>query len=196
MAMELNRREFLKLSGVAIAGIPLLKALGDEGLKGVNSKTFLMSKRIGEIPSVCAYCSVGCGVLVTAEGDKIIGVEGDSDHPVNGGAICSKAQALSQARTVDGKVNPLRLTNVLYRAPNSLEWEEKSWDWALSEIAKRIKQTRDAGFIEKDNDGNLVNRTETIAQIGGSLHNNEECYLISKMNRALGLVYTETQARI
>ena len=55
---------------------------------------------------------------------------------------------------------------------------------------------RDASFVEKDKDGNLVNRTEAIAQLGGSAHDNEECYLISKMNRGLGLVYTETQARI
>jgi formate dehydrogenase major subunit len=88
------------------------------------------------------------------------------------------------------------MTKVLYRAPNSTDWEEKSWDWALAEIAKRIKKTRDASFIEKDKDGVTVNRTEAIAQIGGSAHDNEEAYLISKMNRGLGLVYTETQARI
>jgi len=84
----------------------------------------------------------------------------------------------------------------MYRAPGGVEWQEKSWEWALGEIAKRIKGTRDGNWVEKDKDGVTVNRTEAIAQLGGSPHDNEECYLISKMNRALGLVYTETQARI
>jgi len=155
-----------------------------------------LKKRIGEKTSICAYCAGGCGILVSADGENISSIEGDPDHPINRGALCSKAQSLYQIRTVDGKLNPKRMTKVLYRAPNATEWEEKTWDWALDEIAKRIKKTRDGSFIEKDKDGVTVNRTEAIAQLGGSAHDNEEAYLISKMNRGLGLVYTETQARI
>ena len=194
--MELSRREFLKLGGVTIAGIPFLNFSVNWPSRSKIPHEFRLTRQIGEVPSICAFCSVGCGVMIGVEGDKIMSTEGDPDHPINQGTLCSKAQALSQMRTVDGKVNTQRLTQVLYRAPNSAVWEEKSWDWTLNEIAQRIKKTRDANFIEKDKDGNLVNRVEAIAQVGGSLHNNEECYLISKMNRALGLVYTETQARI
>jgi len=135
-------------------------------------------------------------VLIGADGKNVVNVEGYPDHPVNRGALCTKAQSLYQIRTVDGKDNPRRVTKVRYRAPNSTEWQEKSWDWALDEIAKRIKQTRDANFVAKDSAGVVVNRTEAIGMLGGSAHDNEEAYLISKMNRALGLVYTETQARI
>ena len=70
----------------------------------------------------------------------------------------------------------------------------------LDEIAKRVKETRDASFIHKEKleDGAevIVNRTERIGSIGGSGLDNEECYLHSKLMRALGLVYLETQARI
>jgi formate dehydrogenase major subunit len=193
--LELNRRDFLKLSSVAIGSIPILDALEVEKLFA-TSPGISMKKRVGEKSSICAFCAGGCGILVGVEGDKITSTEGDPDHPINQGALCSKAQALSQIRTVSGQANPYRLTPVLYRAPNSLEWEEKTWDWVLDKIATRVKQTRDENWIEKDEDGVLVNRTEAIAQVGGSAHDNEECYLISKMNRALGLVYTETQARI
>ena len=155
-----------------------------------------LKKRIGEKTSICAYCAGGCGILVATEGDQLVSIEGDPDHPINRGALCSKAQSLFQMRTVDGKLNPRRLTSVLYRAPNSSAWEEKTWDWALSAIAARVKKTRDGAFVEKDKDGITVNRTEAIAQLGGSACDNEEAYLISKMNRGLGLVYTETQARI
>ena len=96
-------------------------------------------------------------------------------------------------------VNPKRVQKPLYRAPGSEKWEEKEWDWMLDEIAKRIKETRDASFIHKEkiDDGSeiIVNRTEKIASVGGSGLDNEECYLLSKMMRSLGVVYL-TQARI
>jgi len=92
--------------------------------------------------------------------------------------------------------NPWRLKKVLYRAPGAADWQEKDWGWAINEIAQRIKKTRDANFIEKDGKGNIVNRTEAIANLGGSALDNEECYLISKLARALGIVYLEHHARI
>ena len=193
--MELSRRDFLKVSGAGVGGVILLS--GSKGSTApVPPKAIPLTKKVGEKTSICAYCAGGCGIVVSSDGERLVGIEGDPDHPVNRGSLCSKAQSLYQIRTVDGKVNPKRLTKVQYRAPNSEKWEEKSWDWAMDEIAKRIKKTRDANFIEKDKDGITVNRTEAIAQLGGSAHDNEEAYLISKMNRGLGLVYTETQARI
>jgi formate dehydrogenase major subunit len=174
----------------------LFPGFGAKGSPGAAAGAIPLKKQIGEKISICAYCAGGCGILVAAEGDNLSGIEGYADHPINRGALCSKAQSLYQLRTVNGKDNPRRLTKVLYRAPNSTAWEEKSWDWALEEIAKRTKKTRDENWLEKDKDGVPVNRTEAIAQLGGSAHDNEECYLISKMNRALGMVYTETQARI
>lgn len=192
--IELSRRQFFKAGGAGVGALLLFKGLGPDTAKAAT--VLPLKKRIGEKTSICAYCAGGCGILVSADGQNVVSIEGDPDHPINRGSLCSKAQSLYQIRTVDGKLNPRRMTKVLYRAPNSSEWEEKTWDWALDEIAGRIKKTRDTSFIEKDKDGVTVNRTEAIAQLGGSAHDNEEAYLISKMNRSLGLVYTETQARI
>jgi len=69
----------------------------------------------------------------------------------------------------------------------------------LDKIAENIKATRDESFehqITVDNQTVTVNRTERIGSMGGSALDNEECYLISKLMRSLGLVYLETQARI
>ena len=104
--------------------------------------------------------------------------------------------ALAQLNTVDGEINPRRLQKVRYRAPGSSSWEEKDWDWAFTEIAKRIKNTRDQHLIEKDGEGRTVNRLEAIASLGGAALDNEECSLIVKAMRSLGLVYIEHQARI
>jgi len=191
----LSRRGFLKLGGAATAGIVLLNpAKAGRFLR--PPPEIALTKKLGEITSICAYCAGGCGIIVSSDGNKVISIEGYPDHPVNRGALCSKAQGLYQIRTVDGKLNSRRMTKVLYRAPNGTAWEEKTWDWALDEIAKKIKKTRDESFIEKDKDGVLVNRNEAIAQVGGSAHDNEECYLHVKMERALGMVYIETQARL
>ena len=192
----ISRRDFFKTGGGALAGILILPSLEFKPALDVSPKRISIKRLVGEKSSICAYCAGGCGILVASENNNLINIEGDPEHPINRGSLCSKAQSLYQLRTVDGKQNTRRLTSPLYRAPNSTHWEVKSWDWALEEIAKRIKDTRDNDWIEKDQDGNLVNRTEAIAQLGGSAHDNEECYLISKMNRALGMVYTETQARI
>jgi len=194
--MELSRREFLKASGAGVGSIFLLKLINRDVALAGPPKSIPLKKKIGETVSICAYCSGGCGILVGAEGNNLISIEGYPDHPINRGALCSKAQAIYQVRTVSGKLNPRRLTKVLYRAPNSTAWEEKSWDWALEQIAKRIKKTRDENFIEKEKDGVLVNRTEAIAHVGGSAHTNEEGYLIYKASRALGIVYMEQQARL
>lgn len=190
--MNLDRREFLKLSGVGAGVVLMGKRPGAAGAL----RTFPLRKKIGETATVCAFCAGGCGILVGAEGGKVVSVEGNPDHPINRGALCSKAQALFQMRTVEGADNPRRLNRVLYRPPGGTAWEEKSWDWALTEIAKRVKQTRDSSWISTDKDGVTVNRTEAIAQMGGAAHDNEECYALVKMARSLGIVYLEHQARI
>ncbi len=71
-----------------------------------------------------------------------------------------------------------------------------SWEQALLMIAKRIKKSRDASFQHKNDKGEVVNRTEGIAHIGSAALDNEECWLIQGMMRAMGLTYIEHQARI
>jgi len=194
--MELSRREFLKLSGVTTVGIFIFEALGSERVLSATPKAFLVKKRIGEKTTICPYDASGCGFIVAAEGDSITNIEGDPDHPINRGAACSKGASLAQLRTVDGKLNPYRLTKVLYRRPGGTDWETKPWDWAIEQIAKKIKTTRDTNWVTKDEDGYLVNRTEGIASVGGAALDNEECYLLVKMLRSMGLVFVEHQARI
>jgi len=209
--MELSRREFLKASGAGMGGLVLLGAMGSE--RGTVPKAIPLKKQPrGETYTICCYCAVGCGALVTADTDKVINVEGNPDHPINEGTLCSKAQALAQFRTVDGKDNPMRLTKPLYRAPGATKWDDsKSWDWMLNRIATKIKETRDNNWIpriKQDSEGKwvptdetghgtyAVNRTDAIANFGGGELDNEECYLLVKMCRALGLVYIEHCARI
>jgi formate dehydrogenase major subunit len=75
-------------------------------------------------------------------------------------------------------------------------WEEKNWDWALERIARLVKDTRDKGFVEKNSKGEIVNRCESIAHLGSSNVDNEECWLMSVSCRSMGLIYIDHQARV
>jgi formate dehydrogenase major subunit len=195
--MELSRRDFLKAGGAAVGGLIILGGL-DSGKKKAEAapKVIPLKKKIGETTTICCYCSVGCGAIVTKYEDDRVKIEGDPDHPINEGALCPKGQALSQINQVDGKINPYRLTKPLYRAPGASDFTEISWDDAIERIVTRVKETRDRTFITTDSNGKTVNRTEAIGSFGGGELDNEECYILSKMNRALGLVYMEHCARL
>ncbi len=162
--MKLSRRDFLKASGGGVGAIALLGSLNPGSALAQAPKSLPLKQKIGETVSVCAYCAGGRGLLIGSDGSNGVNVEGNPEHPINRGALCSKAQSLYQIRTVDGKLNTRRLTKVLYRAPNATQWQEKTWDWALTEIAKRVKKTRDQGFIQKDADG--VRMTQGEKQCG------------------------------
>jgi formate dehydrogenase major subunit len=213
--MEITRRDFLKVSGAA--GTVLLGGLGFDLSPAEAYARELRIKGAKVTTSICCYCSVGCGILVHTSEGKVINSEGDPEHPVSEGALCSKGGSIYQVVN-----NENRLRKPRYRAPGATEWKEVEWDWALERIAGRIKETRDRTFRKTvttkirevrpadtpDESGLFpqivtdvekqftVNRTDGIAHIGSAALDNEECYLIQKLVRSWGLVYVEHQARL
>jgi formate dehydrogenase major subunit len=203
--MSLSRRDFLKLSGgTAVAGT-LASGLVPQEASAAEKE--LKIQGATETKTICPYCSVGCGISVYTKDGKVIDTEGDPEHPTNEGTLCPKGASLYQIIN-----NPLRLTKPKYRAAGATEWKDVEWDWALDEISKRIKDTRDRSFKtmskskvkEKQPDGSevdvekefVVNRTDAIAHVGSAALDNEECYMLQKLLRSWGLVYIEHQARI
>jgi formate dehydrogenase major subunit len=185
--MDVSRRGFFKISGAALAASGIGISLTPDTAKAQPFKI----KYTKETTTVCPYCSVGCGIIVSTRNGKVVNTEGDPDHPINRGALCSKGGSIYQMA-----VNPARLTKPLYRAPNTAEWQEVTWEWALDKIARNIKTSRDKSFKFKNAKGEVVNRTEGIASCGSAAMDNEECYIYQKFLRGLGLVYIEHQARI
>jgi formate dehydrogenase major subunit len=180
-----TRRQFLK--GLT-TGTVAIGALTQSGCDPAVPS--LKTRGATDTTTVCPFCGVGCGQVVSARDGAVINIEGDPGHPISEGTLCSKGAAAIQVVN-----NPRRLQKVLYRAPHGKAWEEKTWDWALERIAARVKETRDKSFTTNVN-GHTVNRTEAIACLGGSALDNEEAYLLVKLMRALGLVYVEHQARL
>ncbi len=211
--MKITRRQFLKVSG-GLAGY-LLTGPSLWGSVAVPAAYANTGPKVGkETTSVCCFCGGGCGNVVTSREGRVVAVEGDPASPINEGALCSKGQSAYQTVNqlipeealrdlpefgLGGKLAAWpagrRLARVLYRAPGATRWEVKTWDWALERIAQRVVDTRRATWEAKAGDM-AVNRTQAIAALGGAAHDNEECYLMQKLWRGLGLVYIEHQARI
>jgi anaerobic selenocysteine-containing dehydrogenase len=188
--MGITRRTFIKGLGSGLTALGLSDIIfRRSGWAGAVHPAKTKGTQV--TTSICPFCGVGCGLIAHTKDGKLINIEGDPDHPINEGSLCSKGQAVFEVVT-----SPRRLKKVLYRAPGSDHWEEKPLDWAMTTLAQRVKATRDAGFISKSPSGVTVNRTENLACIGGAALNNEECYLISKLARGLGITYLEHQARL
>ena len=196
MSPTATRRSFLKATTV---GGVAASVLGFDLTPAYAQVRELKIARTTETRSTCPYCSVSCGVIIHTLGDRaknvkstVVHVEGDADHPINRGTLCSKGVTLKQ-----NVVNDRRLRKVLYRAPGSDHWEEKSWDWTIDRIARLFKQTRDAKLIEKDAAGRTLNALTDVGVIGGCTDTNENNYLLVKAFRAgLGVIPLEQQARI
>ena len=195
--MNLSRRNFLKIGGGATLAVAMgLPGLDLESAYAYSAQTGKLAATT-EATTICPYCGVGCGAIMYSRkvnGElKIVNLEGDPDHPINRGSLCSKGNAIFQINDDPGKK---RLQDVQYRAKGATKWETKSWDWAIKRIAKKVYETREASFVAKNAKGQTVNRTLGIASLGGASLDNEECYLLSKWMRSLGVVYLEHQARI
>jgi formate dehydrogenase major subunit len=215
--MKITRRTFLKASGATAAGVFFMNRLGFDLSAAETYARELRIKGAKETTTICCFCSVGCGILVHTREGKVINTEGDPENPISEGSLCSKGGSIYQVVN-----NESRLQRPLYRAPGSAVWKDVEWDWALDQIARKIKDTRDRTFkltskstikekrvsdtpdasgrypeivteIEKEF---VVNRTDGIAHVGSAALDNEECYLIQKLVRSLGVVHVEHQARL
>ncbi len=84
----------------------------------------------------CRLCEATCGLQVEIEDNKILGIKPDPEHVVSKGYACVKG-----TRYASVQHNPDRLTQPLKRVGEA--WQEISWEQALSEIAKKIRQLMD-----------------------------------------------------
>jgi formate dehydrogenase major subunit len=200
--MELTRRSFLKLTGATaatatLAGVGLRKASASTGEP-------LRIKFTKEYHTTCTFCGVGCGVICNVRDGLVVNVDGDPDHPINEGTLCSKGAShfnISYIFNEKGNPvpNPKRLTKPLYRAPGASSYQEMEWDEVLDAIAQRAKDTRDRTFVETVGVGGqqvTVNRTEAISWLGSAFCTDEENYLFHKMARAMGVINIDHCARL
>ncbi|MDO8363504.1 MAG: molybdopterin-dependent oxidoreductase [Actinomycetota bacterium] len=66
---------------------------------------------MGVVRSFCRICIANCGILVQTDGDRVLEVRGDPEHPLSKGYVCPKGRALGVSHH-----SPRRLAASLVRS--------------------------------------------------------------------------------
>ena len=131
--------------------------------------------------SVCCYCGVGCGVLVTPEKNGDISVMGNPDSPVNRGALCSKG--LNLQYPVNDRRDRLLFPQM--RHSKSRPLQRVSWDDALARTAAVFRT-----FIEQYG-------PDSVAFYASGQCLTEEYYVINKLMKGfIGSNNLDTNSRL
>jgi anaerobic selenocysteine-containing dehydrogenase len=86
--------------------------------------------------SVCRVCASLCGILVDMEGERVVKVRGDRDHPLSHGYTCPKGRALPQMHH-----HPQRIERPLVRVDGELK--PTTWEHALDDLAAKLRTVID-----------------------------------------------------
>lgn len=104
--------------------------LGNDGAMSGGAGAESAASR--DVVSFCRICNAMCGVVVTVEGDSVVRVRGDDEHPLSRGYACPKGRALGAFHH-----HPHRL-NVPVRRTGASD-HELDWATATSEIAAQLQ---------------------------------------------------------
>ncbi len=113
-------------------------------------------------PTICPYCSCGCGIFLVIENGKVIGQEPWNEHPINEGGNCPKGRNSYQFLYAEDRLKkPLIKRNG--------KFVESTWDEALTFITEKLKKASPDEF------GMLASGKNT----------NEDAYVIQKFTRVV-----------
>ena len=88
------------------------------------------------VRSFCRICTAICGIKVEVEGDRVIRVRGDEEHPLSHGYTCAKGRALPEIHH-----HPDRIERPRLRRDGALE--PVTWDDALDDLGDRLRSIVD-----------------------------------------------------
>ena len=172
---SVDRRGFLRGSGLAIGGLAAMSATG-----GTVTRANAQSAATGAVEAVktvCTHCSVGCSVVAEVEDGVWIGQEPGWDSPFNLGAHCAKGAAVREHAHGERRLKyPMKLVGG--------EWTRVSWEQAIDEIGDGMMQIREESG------------PDSVYWLGSAKHNNEQAYLFRKFAAYWGTNNVDHQARI
>ena len=117
---SIDRRRFLTVLGVTSAGTAALSGCSTTKVEKLIPYLVQSEDQVPGIPtwyaSTCTECAAGCGVHVKTREARAIKLEGNPDHPVNGGALCHRGQAALQGLYNPGRTKGPMLKDAAARA--------------------------------------------------------------------------------
>src|SRR6056297_1623044 len=172
---SVDRRSFLRGSGLAIGGLAAISATG--GAVTQASAQSAVNGAVETVKSVCTHCSVGCTVVAEVSNGVWIGQEPGWDSPFNLGAHCAKGAAVREHAHGERRLKyPMKLVGG--------EWTRMSWEDAVNEIGDGMMNIREESG------------PDSVYWLGSAKHNNEQAYLFRKFAAYWGTNNVDHQARI
>jgi anaerobic selenocysteine-containing dehydrogenase/Fe-S-cluster-containing dehydrogenase component len=168
----MNRRRFLKVLGVTGGGAAVLSGCSTDKAEKLIPYIVPPDNQVPGIATwyatTCRECPAGCGLHVRVREGRAVKVEGNPDHPVNGGRLCARGQA-----SLQGLYNPDRIRAPMARSTTTGEFAPITWDDAVARIASRLGEIDGAGIrfvtgAESGSFGRLVR--EWLAAYGSRGH--------------------------
>ena len=170
-----DRRAFLRGSGLAIGGIAGAAALAGHSVKPAQASASAAAAQVKK--TVCTHCSVGCTVMAEVQNGVWTGQEPGWDSPINLGAHCAKGASVRETASGERRLKyPMKLVGG--------KWQRMSWDDAINEIGDKMLDIR-----EKSG-------PDSVYWLGSAKHNNEQAYLFRKLYAYWGSNNGDHQARI
>ena len=172
---SVDRRAFLRGSGLAIGGLAAIGATGGTVTKA--SAATAAQGAVETIKSVCTHCSVGCTVIAEVDNGVWVGQEPGYDSPFNLGAHCAKGASVREHAHGERRLKyPMKKENG--------EWKRISWETAINEIGDKMLSIRDESG------------PDSVYWLGSAKHSNEQAYLFRKFAAYWGTNNVDHQARI
>ncbi|KZY33102.1 formate dehydrogenase [Roseovarius sp. HI0049] len=172
---SVDRRAFLRGSGLAIGGLAAVAATG-----GTVQKANAASTAAGAVDlrkSVCTHCSVGCTVIAEVQDGVWTGQEPGWDSPFNLGAHCAKGASVREHAHGERRLKyPMK--------KEGGEWKRISWEQAINEIGDGMMSIREESG------------PDSVYWLGSAKHSNEQAYLFRKFAGYWGTNNVDHQARI
>ena len=170
-----DRRAFLRGSGLAIGGIAAASALVGANVKPAQAVTAGGAAEIKK--TVCTHCSVGCSVIAEVNNGVWTGQEPGWDSPINLGAHCAKGASVRETASGERRLKyPMKLVGG--------KWSRMSWDEAINEIGDKMEDIRGKSG------------PDSVYWLGSAKHSNEQAYLFRKFYAYWGTNNGDHQARI
>ncbi|MDW3225427.1 MAG: formate dehydrogenase subunit alpha [Paracoccaceae bacterium] len=172
---SVDRRAFLRGSGLAIGGLAAISATG--GSVTQASAATAVNGAVETIKTVCTHCSVGCTVIAEVANGVWTGQEPGWDSPFNLGAHCAKGAAVREHAHGERRLKyPMKKENG--------EWVRISWEQAINEIGDGMMKIREESG------------PDSVYWLGSAKSNNEQAYLFRKFAAYWGTNNVDHQARI
>lgn len=175
--MVLGRRRFLKTAGLGLGATLAASAVPGGFVRQAGAGEASAYPGSKQVKTVCAYCSVGCGIIAELQNGVWVRQEMDNTHPINRGGLCCKGASVRDAAISNKRLkSPMKLVNG--------KWQKVSWETALDEIAKKLLRIREESG------------PDSVFWMGSAKFSNEQAYMFRKMAALWGTTNVDHQARV